>query len=378
MSRWRAALANVALVMGSLGLSALLAELVVFRFVLPASDVPRNAMIDGVIRYRPNQTGVFRIRDEIAAPFAINAQGWNSGSGDYRRERTPGVGRIAIVGDSMVEALQVRANESLAEVLERELGPERHEVYRFAVSGAPLSQYLWKLESVVAGYRPELAVVVLTHNDFDESFRFKPGRYTSSFHKLTIVDGRVSGEIAPTPYDPPWWNPLRFSATVRYLYDRQQVRPDILRALLLGRGVTPLFQANVDIDAIARAKADIRVAAEYLFGRLAGLARAAGFRLLLVMDGDRQAIYAGADPRPLYGGGALALNALAAEAADRHGIAFIDLHPIFAADWAARRERFEFAADGHWNSQAHQIVAATVLAWLRRDGLLFQTGGRLP
>jgi len=249
----RVVLANLALIAASLVFALLAGELVLFRFIFLPSDVPRNAFTDGVVRHAPQQTGITRLRDEFAAPFAINAQGWNSGVGDYRLARTPGVARIAIVGDSMVEAMQVAATASLAEQLGRRLGVAA-EVYRFAISGAPLSQYLWMIEREVARYAPDLVVVVLINNDFDESFRFKPGRYTSSFLKLKIADGRVTDEIPPTAYQPPWWDGLRFSATFRYLYYRQRACPEALCALFLGRNVASLFQANVDVDLVARAR----------------------------------------------------------------------------------------------------------------------------
>ena len=264
-------LANLALIVASLVFALLAGELVVFRFVFLPSDVPRNAFTDGVVRYAPQQTGITRLRDEFAAPFAINAQGWNSGVGDYRLARTPGVARIAIVGDSMVEALQVAASASLAEQLGRRLGVAA-EVYRFAISGAPLSQYLWMIEREVARYAPDLVVVVLIHNDFDESFRFKPGRYTSSFLKLKIADGRVTDEIPPTAYEPPWWDGLRFSATFRYLYYRQRVRPETLYALFLGRDAASLFRAKADVDVRPRAPTSVLPPNTYLRGWLASRA----------------------------------------------------------------------------------------------------------
>ena len=153
------------------------------------------------MRYVPNQSGIWRVENEIAAPYAINAQGWNSGAGDYVVARTPGVGRVAVVGDSMVEAMQVPHDKSMSERLAEELSRDgkRSEVYRFAVSGAPLSQYLYMIEREVLSYRPDWIVVVMTHNDFDEMFQFVQGRYTSSFLKLRVTDGKVE-EIPPVPW----------------------------------------------------------------------------------------------------------------------------------------------------------------------------------
>src|ERR671916_143617 len=106
MRRTREWLADLAPSTGSIVGFLLLCGLVVFRFIWLASDVPANAFVDGLVRFVPNQTGVWRVRNEIAAPYAINGQGWNSGSGDYDIPRREGVERIAIVGDSFVESLQ--------------------------------------------------------------------------------------------------------------------------------------------------------------------------------------------------------------------------------------------------------------------------------
>ncbi len=345
---------HLAMVAASLTVVTLACELIVFRFLLVPSDVPHHAMIDDVIRYAPNQAGIWRIKDEIASPYAINRQGWNSGQGDYERTKRQGVERIAIIGDSFVEALQVAHSESLAERLEGLLGAERAEVFRFGIMGAPLSQYLWMFEREVARYAPDLVVVVLIHNDFDESFRRGASRVTSSFMRLRIVDGRVEAEIPPASYEPPWWDALRFTATNRYFRYRQ------LLSRYIFLPAPPQFAGNT--EALASERPAVVAATDHIFARLAATTRQRGIRLLLLIDGDRNAIYAGG-----AGGAVLALNAIAAEAAARHGIPLIDLHPRFAADWAARRERFEFASDYHWNQRGHEIAAEAAYAWLRKQ-----------
>ncbi len=55
------------------------------------------------------------------------------------------------------------------------------EVYRFAISGAPMSQYLYMMECEITAYQPDWIVVILIHNDFDESFgSFKAGTRRAS------------------------------------------------------------------------------------------------------------------------------------------------------------------------------------------------------
>src|SRR5918995_5517430 len=179
---------NLLLACASLLFFFLFCELIVFRFVLPASDMPENAFAEGVIRYVPEQTGVYRLGDDIEAPYRINEDGWNSGVPDYREERAPGVGRIAVIGDSYVEAFVVPFDASFAELTQKDLRARGCpvEVYRFGISGAPFSQYLHVLQREALDFRPDWVVVSLIHNDFTESFEFKPGRYTSSFLKLSI------------------------------------------------------------------------------------------------------------------------------------------------------------------------------------------------
>ena len=360
MARLRALAANLALSLASIVVFLAVCELVVFRVVWPASDVPANDFVDGVVRYAPDQSGIWRVRDEIAAPYRINRQGWNSGIGDYVIPRRPGVARIAVVGDSYVEALQVAYDRSLGERLAADLAADGSvvEVYRFAISGAPLSQYLQIIEHAVARYRPDWVVVLMVHNDFDESYKFKAGRYTSSFLKLRVEKGRVVGEIPPLPWRAGMLEGLRRTATARFLLYRWQVRPELLVNLLLPRA-----------EAAQAAKTDaasIAAATDYLFGRIGGVVRGMGARVLLAIDGDRSSIY---QSHGGYRGDAdspaLALNRLAADTAARHRIPLIDLDPVFRADWQAERRRFDFDADGHWNEHGHAVAAAAIARAMR-------------
>src|SRR5439155_8727520 len=100
-------------------------------------------------------------------------------------------------------------------------------------SGAPMSQYLHMIEREVVKYRPDWIVVLIVENDFDESYKFQRGRYTSSFLKLRVEAGRVLGEISPEPWRPGAVEWLRRTATARFLLYRWQVRPELLANWLL-------------------------------------------------------------------------------------------------------------------------------------------------
>ena len=153
---------------------------------------------------------------------------------------------------------------------------------------------------------------------------------------------------------------LRRTATARFFLYRWQVRPEFLVDLLLPRArAATEYIANTDIGAVLADRRGVEVVTDYLFDRLDAVVHAIGARLLLAMDGDRFAIYRGADSP------ALVLNQIAAETAARHNIPFVDLHPAFAADWQNEHRRFDFDADGHWNEHGHEIAAAAIGRALR-------------
>lgn len=357
---------NLGLMAASVVVFLLVCELFVFRFILLPTDLPHNIWMDGLVRMRPGDTGTWRIGDEIASRFSINAQGWNTSVADFRRERTPGVPRVAVVGDSYVTALMIDVDSSFPELLADATG---WEVYRFGIPGGPLSQHLKITEQAAMNYAPDWVVVLIVHNDFDESFLFRPGRYTSSFLKLAIEDGEVVGEIEPEPYAPDWRDTVRRLATVRYLYYRQQLRETVrsnsmLMRLLFGTSENEdgaRFEANIDTSQTLAYWPEIEAAADYVLGRLDEVVRGQGSRLLLVMDGNRQAIYDGVDPKDSV---ASSLNRLVARLAMERDIPFLDLHDAFAADWAAHGERFEFVRDTHWNARTHALVAREIETFL--------------
>jgi lysophospholipase L1-like esterase len=337
-------------------------ELVVLRFWVAVDDVPVEEYDEqnGVIRYRPNQTGVsYPDRDvHHPVPFSVNSDGWNSFHSHYEVPRS-GKLRVAVVGDSYVAAFEVPPRASLAGQLEALLGEETAEVYAFGTRGAPLSEYLQIARYVVAEYQPDVVVIVIVHNDFDESYRVAPGRYTSAFLHLD-VDGNDVEEIPPRLYyEPPLQSWVRTrSSAFRFLFYRLQIGSQHLRRLYgAAVGSPERFEANVDLRSLAGEETKMRKAAAYVFDQLVRLERSSRTRFLLVMDGPRDAIYDGRDPRKTE---AYRMNRIAAEASADAGLTFIDLTPAFERDYRDHHVRFEFPHDGHWNARAHGLAAEEV------------------
>ena len=99
---------------------------------------------------------------------------------------------------------------------------------------------------------------------------------------------------------------------------------------------------------------------KYLFRRLKDVTSARNTDLLIVMDGDRNAIYEAASNNAPVESKVLELNSIAADTAKYLGIEFTDLEPIFENHFRKNGIRFEFLSDNHWNRTAHAVVAATL------------------
>jgi len=351
-----------------------LLELVVFRYVFVPSDLPRLAVNDsGVLKFMPNQTGTYRIRDEIDAPFHVNSNGWNSRNSTYNREKDTNKPRICIVGDSYIEALQVRYNSSIAERLEDYLDGAVDSVYRFGLSGAPLSQYLYMIEEEVLTFRPDYIIVNLVPNDFLESIENGGGTYWSSFSRLEVTqEGAVlirSPEIYAKPMT--WW--IKQSAMFRYFWVRYQVRPpglkQLWRKIFDADTEKPVYVGNINVDAATDLR--IPVIVDYVFARFAELSKEQRVKFILLMDADRSLI--GRDSvdlnrrvesrlAPLY--------ALVRKIAKRHEIDFIDLTNVFVEDFERYEVPIEFPHDGHWNAYAHRLAGETLGEFLHSTYLM--------
>jgi len=360
---------NLAVFAASLVFMLAFMEFVVFRFVLVASDIPRLDYVNGVVRYAPGQRGVYRVKNDVKARYSINENGWNSRHGRYDTAKAPGKFRIAVIGDSLVEALQVDYDRSFAEKLEDRLGPERCEVYRFGIGGAPMTQYLHVLRNEVERFGPDLVVVVLVHNDFDESYTFSGGAYSSSFLKLKIAGTGGVEEIQPVKYGgQAWWFfPLRNSATFRYLRFRRKVDFVVAaKEAMFGRDKKVVYRANIRVDRIKENLPKSRIAAGYVLENIKEICGRTGSGLLVVMDGDRKSIGEVAGPAGGGAEGPLLLNELARSVSEEKGIDFIDLHPVFDREYRERGKLFYFESDMHWNDYGHEIVAETLKEYMEK------------
>lgn len=168
---------------------ALLQSLLViaFGFALGASLVETALRVAGVsypgfytideelgARLRPGASG--RWTDEGESDVLVNARGWRDR--EHAQAKPPGTFRIAVLGDSYVEALHVAREAAFWSVLEKELAVcprfsgREVEVIAFGVSGYGTAQELIAMQREVWAYSPDLVVLAfVSGNDVRNNSR---------------------------------------------------------------------------------------------------------------------------------------------------------------------------------------------------------------
>lgn len=140
-------------------------------FSYPAFHMPDD--IAG-FRLRAGAEGWYR--DEGRAYVRINADGWR----DIERPKSKPANtvRIAVLGDSFVEAVQVPQEATFTAQLEQELnycqpfGTKAIEVFNFAVSGYGTAQQLLTLQHRARDYSPDIVLLAfLPSNDVRNNSR---------------------------------------------------------------------------------------------------------------------------------------------------------------------------------------------------------------
>ncbi len=344
----------------SLIVLAVILEIVLRTFV-PVTDWPVGEFDPGVgLHRKPNQTGtwVLGATGEVQGHYRFNNVGWNS-IHDYSNSKPDSTLRIAVIGDSFIEALQVDVDESYPILLERALQANlpcaaynQIEVYNFGFSGAPLSQYLNIMRYVAKEYRPDVYIInIYPVNDLDESLAdYTPDAYVYFMTYRRNAQGGFE-EVPPSPVTPSKLRRLMMnSALVRYVYGNLQISALYTR---LVRAESPILDLEGQLTALVR----------YIFGEYQRIAQENGSRLLLVMDADRYTIYGDAAPSQRIALG----SHITTQVSQQVGIDLIDLTDTFTQDFQEHGKRFEFSIDDHWNERGHALTSQVVTDWVSNN-----------
>jgi hypothetical protein len=121
-------------------------------------------------KHVPNLHWTWAGQSWYADDFSVEVEANPLGFRDIAREilKPPGVGRVVLLGDSFIEAIQVPFEKTAAQLLERKLNtaldrdPEhlqRWEVLNFGVSNYGIGQYLLTWEQYASRYHPDYVAI---------------------------------------------------------------------------------------------------------------------------------------------------------------------------------------------------------------------------
>lgn len=345
---------------------------VFFRLIIPAANSPGGYFDEENLIYKlaPNKSGVYTTGKfaQQKARWRINNHGWNSPV-DYTRAKNRK--RIAIIGDSYIEAFQVDVDKSYPSLLREKLGDE-FDVYSFGKSGAPLSQYLNISRYVNSYFNPDILIFNIIHNDFDGSItRLSP--YNIVILSLDLSDSLISEKVPSPNYSFPQYNwKKRFImkwALVRYLLINLQAKRTMLGIVENIRKLgskkakedKKVVNANVEVSVLLSNVERIEKATEYIFERVK--MENANRRIIFVMDAPRFNIY----ENTLDKSNVLFLHRMMDKLCKKYGFEFLDLTIPMKKNYDANRIRFESKYDSHWDEYGHKFVCEQVFMVLENQ-----------
>ena len=259
---------------------------------------------------------------------------------------------IAVIGDSYVEALQVKNKDTFHAILDANL--DSYDVYPIGMSGSPLSQYLAFSKYMTEKFNPKLYVFLIIANDFDESFFETRGKlgfhYFDEFNGLKLVN-----------YEPSFVKLIgRKSAFLRYLH--------------LDLKLTTQFQNIFSKEDITDKKSK-RMKFFIEKGRIAidrfleGIAKISSTsNVIILLDGDRKAIYSGLEKKDINNPANLLFKELEGFAKKITNVDVVDLHNIFKDDWESNKKKFNYDYDYHCNEHGHALAAKVLTDKIKELG----------
>jgi lysophospholipase L1-like esterase len=375
--RRRTLFANLALAALSFAVALALAESLLWLFFWDRLEENNHHQLfvefDPMLGWRKKSSfSGWHVTPEYAVREELNSKGLRGPEIPY--ERTPGATRILMLGDSFAEGYSVALEDTVSEVLARELDARRggvHEVVNAGTGGYSTDQELLFFGLEGAKYRPDAVVLLFFLNDVTPNVEPVHSRYGYLVDKpLFELDGdrlRVGNlplearprQVLDTERDPGFW----------------QRNSLVLRLLARWRNVPSLYGLAFRLGLVEGDP--LRLGPEFDPSDILGWPMTQ--RLLEALDVEvsragGQLVVFYVPTRSLGGGDEVLAGMLRAFAAPRE-IPFVDPIARFRDETDALTARtgrgLYFPLDGHWNENGHRL-AAEILANVLADGVLPQ------
>lgn len=365
MSGPRRALASLALLAASLGVSALALEVAVRATFGPQVKFPRHVVGApwGLRINEPDAT--YRHRSaEVDVGFHINGQGMRADR-DYAYAKPPGVRRIVSLGDSFTVGYEVELEQTFSAVLERELRAAGldAEVLNAGVSGYSNAEACLYLERELLKYSPDLVLVSFFGNDLVDNlrsdlFRLEDGELVESAAGYVPAGGL--GDFLNTN---PVFNLLSERSDAFALLKEQLTL--LMKSRIVERNVENLERVEAP-DGDEGPPYEARLTAA-IFERIYATTRERGIPLVVQsIPSPRD------DPERL-----VELFPVELFDFDRAGLAFVPAKRVLDP-WLGREQLYHTRSHWHWTPHAHREAGRALAEVILRRGLLGPPAERSP
>ena len=342
---------------------------VIFRLLPTTSPVDLQVISDrtDVLKFYPDQKGRFSLGTNFYKVVEKNTNNYGFYSSyDYFPNAKP---NIAIIGDSFVQAAQIRNQNTVGEVIQSE--HNNLKVYQFGVSGVALSQYIQMLKYTKKEFSPKHYVVVIVGNDFDEaicSYYIKPGTW--------CFNDDFDLEFNPFIGFKGFRNLMRKSATLKYLVFQVGFNWRAMISMIKGdekfnfNKVIPKVGSRIDQNSLnyisqyagnterfksAKVTSMSKGAIKAFFQELSKMDMLD--KVTIIIDADREDIYKDTFSYSYFN----EMRKFMIDEALSFGVNYLDMDLIFRNDYKANNKRFEFSTDEHWNEYTHKILSKILL-----------------
>jgi hypothetical protein len=312
----------------------------------------------------------------------VRTNQWGFRDRDRALAKPAGVFRIAVIGDSMVEAVQVRPEQVFniqMEQMLRDKGQNNVEVLAFGIGGIGTTQELLLYNRYVRQFHPDLVLVMFSDNDvMNNSAKLQNAYYDVHTWYCPYYNLGPHGSLVFQPTQPMHFHPLRMwieshSLLMHYL---ERLWFDVDYGWGTWRGV-PLVLGVFSDDPLDKDWQDAWSVTEKVMVKMKQAVDADGAKLMLFIWPNQYDTYPdwrqhmikefgkipeGFNPSKFYE----RLEAIANQA----NVASVPLAPYFQQYRDAHNLQppyFSLPCDPHFSALGHSVTAETLIAVLQRQ-----------
>ncbi len=286
--------------------------------------------------------------------IVTNSQGFR-GPREYAKEKPAGVLRVLALGDSFTFGFGVENDETFPVVLEKK--HENLEVINLGVAAYGVDQMLLAFREIGRHYDPDYTFVNIFPEDFWRALRAFAD--TGHAKPYFVLDEAGDLELQNVPVPPPF--------TLRTNQFPEVIRYGAAEQVLMKSAVYRLTKRMITRLGKNLGWIHPDTTTEWILGRvilqqlIAEIRGSNSHPVLVLVPPDRW----------MENNDMVSLRKSIIRFAEETGVDFIDLTPVLhEAVKAGKLSDYYISGDGHWTAPGHQVVAATLEAYLQEQGAL--------